>query len=350
MSGIMNKLGLDHAQDHTTSTSSTTSNPNMSTTTNTMSTTSNPSTDLNRGLMNNTNPSALNDSRSYPTHNTMNQAGWTDKSSTTQPMASSNIGNNALNQSSWSNNTSTTNPSMNSSLNTTAPYGTSNANIASRTGAAYTGQQSAATSSMSQQDYSQQSRLSGPDAMTRSEEQLRIAKAKVETGVAALDKTVSVEHVEKVIPVQRERVIIEREPITCTNLPQAMKGPEISEGHYETILHEDRIAAQKETVPIERIRLAKQVETSVQKVEGDLAREHIDLTVEDLNNNKIDPTSSSQYGSGSSSGLMNDKIDTRTTGTSSSYANDKLDTRSRSGLTNESRNSPLNNNISSRNV
>jgi len=225
--------------------------------------------------------------------------------------------------------------SNNSSLNTTAPYGASTNNMTARTGAAYTGQ--AATSGMTTQDqalYAERNHLSGDNAMTRSEEQLRVAKTAVTTGVAALDKTVSIEHVERAVPIQRERVIIEREPITCTNLPQAMNGPEISEGHYETILHEERVVAQKETVPVERIRLAKQVDTAIESVGADLRKEHIDFAMHE--NNKIDTTTSNHM-----------------TGHSGAMMNEKIDTQQRSGLTNEStpmRNSHINRTANTRNV
>jgi len=135
--------------------------------------------------------------------------------------------------------------------------------------------------------YSHQGTTMRDDAITRSEEQLRVGKARVETGKAELDKYVTTEHVEQAVPVTKERVVIEREPITAANRDQAMKGPAISEAHYETTLKEERVTASKETVPIERIRLAKQVETSVENVGADLRKEHVDFThtkMGDMNN------------------------------------------------------------------
>ena len=220
----------------------------------------------------------------------------------------------------------------NSTLHTTAPYGTSTNNMTARTGTAYTGQTSTTGQAVQQQGiFTQQNRLSGDDAMTRSEEQLRVEKAIVASGVAALDKTVSVEHVEKAIPVQRERVVIEREPITCTNLPAAMKGPAISEAHYATVLREDRVIAEKETVPVERIRLAKQVETSVESVGADLRKEHVDLTMQHFENNKIDTNVSGDHSQAGRTGAL---------------TNDKIQNHARSGLTNENahlHNSTINN-------
>jgi len=322
MSGIMNKLGLGHhdnknthdvareaGHNHTASAL----NANNGTTTTTTTTTNN-------SLMNN--PSNLSAS-AVPNTSSLNSTNPT-------------LGNSALNNSTWTNSSVGTSSLSGSSL--AAPYGSATNTSSTRTGAAYTGQSGMNQGLMSQQNMvNQRSGISDQDAMTRSEEQLRVQKASVPAGVAALDKTVSVEHVEKAIPVQRERVVIEREPITCENLPKAMSGPAISEGHVETVLREDRVSATKETVPVERIRLAKQVETSTESVGADLRKEHIDLTMHD--NSKTDLRGSNYGTTGTrNSSLMNDKIDSRA-GTS--------------GLTNESlntRDSRIANNTNTRNV
>lgn len=120
--------------------------------------------------------------------------------------------------------------------------------------------------------------LSTDNAMTRSEEQLRVQKATVEAGKAELNKYVTTEHVSQAVPVSQEKVVVEREPITAANADKAMKGPAISEAHYETTLKKDVVTAQKEAVPIERIRLAKQTETSVENVGADLRKEHVELS------------------------------------------------------------------------
>lgn len=179
-----------------------------------------------------------------------------------------------------------------SAYGTTAPYGSSTDTSTTRSGAAYSSgvadQTMIANQGLAAQGINQTGRISGEDAMTRSEEQLRVAKATVETGKAELNKTVEHVHVEQAVPVSKERVVIEREPITQSNLPAAMSGPQISEAHYETTLKEDRVAATKETVPIERIRLAKQTETHVESVGADLKKEHIDLTMHNMDNTKTD--------------------------------------------------------------
>jgi len=121
------------------------------------------------------------------------------------------------------------------------------------------------------------------EAITRSEEQLRVGKEVVGAGTARLDKYVTTEHVQTSVPVTKERVVIEREPITDANRGQALAGPEISEAHHEVRLTEERAIAAKEVVPIERIRLGKQVETHDQVVGADLRKEHVDLTTTGIN-------------------------------------------------------------------
>jgi len=121
------------------------------------------------------------------------------------------------------------------------------------------------------------------DAITRSEEQLRVGKETIGAGTARLDKYVTSEHVKTSVPVTKERVVIEREPVNDSNRDKALDGPDISEAHHEVHLTEERAVAQKEVVPIERIRLGKQVETSDQQVGADLRKEHVDLTTTGIN-------------------------------------------------------------------
>jgi len=140
------------------------------------------------------------------------------------------------------------------------------------------------------------------NAMTRSEEQLRVGKEVVGAGKASLDKYVTTEHVQKSVPVTKERVVIEREPVNRENMGAATSGVDITEAHHEVTLTEERAIAAKEVVPIERIRLGKQVETQEQTVGADLRKEHIDLTTTGINEKfdnvgygtttgtKIDPT------------------------------------------------------------
>lgn len=125
---------------------------------------------------------------------------------------------------------------------------------------------------------------SGPttdDAMTRSEEQLNVGTRTEETGRARLRKYVVTENVTTTVPVQHEEVRLEREPITDANVGDAKAGPDISEEEHEVILHEERPLVEKETVPVERVRLDKETVTEQHTVNEEVRKEKIDLDDDD---------------------------------------------------------------------
>ena len=121
---------------------------------------------------------------------------------------------------------------------------------------------------------------SGPttdQAMTRSEEELRVGTAPVQTGRARLRKYVTTEHVQTSVPVQREEVRIEREPITEGNIDNALDGPELSEEEHEVVLHAEEPVVGKKTVPKERVRLDKTAEVENVKVSEQARKEQIEV-------------------------------------------------------------------------
>ena len=120
---------------------------------------------------------------------------------------------------------------------------------------------------------------SGPttdDAMTRSEEELRVGTAPRERGRARLRKYVVTEHVRQTVPVRREEVRIEREPITDANVDQATDGPAISEEEHEVVLHEEEGVTEKRAVPKERVRLDKETLVDEQTVSEEVRKEQIE--------------------------------------------------------------------------
>jgi uncharacterized protein (TIGR02271 family) len=121
---------------------------------------------------------------------------------------------------------------------------------------------------------------SGPttdQAMTRSEEELRVGKTERESGRARLRKYVVTDQVTETVPVRREEVRLEREPITDANVGDAMDGPAISEEEHEVVLHEEEVVAEKRAVPKERVRLDKDVQVEEKTVTEDVRREEIDI-------------------------------------------------------------------------
>ena len=121
---------------------------------------------------------------------------------------------------------------------------------------------------------------SGPttdDAMTRSEERMTVGTTTEETGRARLRKYVVSENVTQSVPVTREEVRVEREPITDANVGNAMDGPAISEEEHEVTLHAERAVVAKEAVPVERVRLDKTTVTDQEQVSADLRKEEIEV-------------------------------------------------------------------------
>jgi len=114
------------------------------------------------------------------------------------------------------------------------------------------------------------------DAMTRSEERLNVGTETHEAGRARLRKYVVTENVQHTVPVSRERVRVEREPITDANREQALSGPDISEAEHEVTLRAEKPVVEKEAVPVERVRLGTETVTEEHTVGGEVRKEQID--------------------------------------------------------------------------
>jgi uncharacterized protein (TIGR02271 family) len=122
--------------------------------------------------------------------------------------------------------------------------------------------------------------VSGPttdDAMTRSEEELRVGTRDRESGRVRLRKYVVTEQVQQTVPVRREEVRVEREPITDANVDDATSGPGISSEEHEVVLHAEEPVAEKRVVPKERVRLDKDTHIAERTVSEDVRREEIEI-------------------------------------------------------------------------
>ncbi|AEV83713.1 photosystem reaction center subunit H [Actinoplanes sp. SE50] len=118
--------------------------------------------------------------------------------------------------------------------------------------------------------------LRGDDAMTRSEERLTVGTERERTGKARLRKYVTTEQQQVSVPVTREEVRLEREPVTDANRDAAFSGPDLTESEHEVTLHEERPVVQTETVPVERVRLGKETVTDERTVSGEVRKEQIE--------------------------------------------------------------------------
>jgi uncharacterized protein (TIGR02271 family) len=121
---------------------------------------------------------------------------------------------------------------------------------------------------------------SGPntdDAMTRSEEHLVAGTQQTEVGKARLRKYVVTETETVQVPVSREEVRIEREPITDANRDAAYSGGDITEEEHEVTLRAEKPVVTTETEAVERVRLGKETVTDTETVSGEVRKEQIDF-------------------------------------------------------------------------
>lgn len=115
-------------------------------------------------------------------------------------------------------------------------------------------------------------RADSDDAMVRSEERLDVDTEQQVAGKARLRKYVVTEEQSITVPTTHEEVRIEREPITD---PSAVSG-DIGDDEREVTLHEDRVTAHKESVPVEQVRLAVDEVPEEQTVSDTVRKERID--------------------------------------------------------------------------
>jgi uncharacterized protein (TIGR02271 family) len=121
---------------------------------------------------------------------------------------------------------------------------------------------------------------SGPEtdeAMTRSEEELRVGTVQRETGRARLRKYIVSEPVQTTVSTQREEVRVEREPITDANRDAALSGGDLTEEEHEVTLTAEEAVVDKQVVPQERVRLDKETVVEQQTVSDEVRKEQIDL-------------------------------------------------------------------------
>jgi len=154
----------------------------------------------------------------------------------------------------------------------TGQQATMGSQVGSRAGIAET--QGAAVGTMGAQQVESEAYL------TRAEERLVVGKETVGAGVAQLHKYVTTEHVGTAVPVLKERAVIEREVIPVGERigAGAIGANAFQEQHIAVALQNEVAVGRKEEVPIERVRLRKEVEVGEQLVEADLRKEHIEVT------------------------------------------------------------------------
>ena len=113
------------------------------------------------------------------------------------------------------------------------------------------------------------------ESMVRREEELNVGKEKVQTGQARLRKYVVTEDETVTVPVRKEKVRLEREPLTDED--RAAGAGTISEGETDVTLSEERVVVDKETVAKEKVGLHKDVEETEETVSEQVRKEQVDV-------------------------------------------------------------------------
>ncbi|MET8628793.1 DUF2382 domain-containing protein [Kitasatospora sp. NPDC004669] len=117
---------------------------------------------------------------------------------------------------------------------------------------------------------------SGPVEITCREERLDITTQWHILGTAKLRKYVTTEQVERRVPVVRERVRVERMPVSEAER-SALTEKAIAESVEQVTLREERLVVRKYRAPIERVRLVVERYTTEEVVREELRREHVEV-------------------------------------------------------------------------
>ena len=114
--------------------------------------------------------------------------------------------------------------------------------------------------------------------LTRSEERLRIGTRTVPAGRVRLRKHVVTEMETVQVPVKKERLVLEREPIATGEADGEAPagGVALEEAEHEIVLSEERVVVTKETVPVERVRIGKEVVTDDVTVTEEVRKEQVE--------------------------------------------------------------------------
>jgi uncharacterized protein (TIGR02271 family) len=160
-------------------------------------------------------------------------------------------------------------------------YGAASTGRAAQTRATEDVDLPAGTGAGDQEDGYDRTDRTSDDAMTRSEEELQVGTTQRERGRVRLRKYVTTEQEQVTVPVQREEVRVEREPITDANLDAATSGPDITEAEHEVTLREEEPVVEKRVVPRERVRLDTETVTDERQVTEEVRKEQVDLDDQD---------------------------------------------------------------------
>ncbi len=112
------------------------------------------------------------------------------------------------------------------------------------------------------------------DGVVRREEELNVATQEQQAGKVRLRKYVTTDTETVTVPVKKEKVRVEREPVSG----ETTTGPIGDDESVEEItLREERAVVNKETVAKERVSLDKETVTEQETVSADVRKEHVEV-------------------------------------------------------------------------
>jgi uncharacterized protein (TIGR02271 family) len=114
----------------------------------------------------------------------------------------------------------------------------------------------------------------GQQALTRSEEELEVDTRQVPRGQAGVRKRVVTEQQHRTVPVEREELRVQREPIPAG---EGDRDAELSADERTIELREEQPVVDKRVVPKERVRIGKEVVRDQKHVSEPVRKEQIQV-------------------------------------------------------------------------
>jgi uncharacterized protein (TIGR02271 family) len=115
-------------------------------------------------------------------------------------------------------------------------------------------------------------------ALTRSEEELKVDTKQVPRGQAGVRKRVVTEQQHRTVPVEREELRVQREPIPAG---EGDRDAELSPDERTIELREEQPVVDKQVVPKERVRIGKEVVHDQEHVSEPVRKEQLEVKQRD---------------------------------------------------------------------
>ena len=114
------------------------------------------------------------------------------------------------------------------------------------------------------------------DTIQVKEERLHAEKRPVETGAVTVRKEVHTENKTLEVPVQREKVVIERTPVHGRAATEGVAAGDIREGEQIRVpVREEQVNVSKEPVVTEEVKVGKRVVQDTERVSGEVRKEEV---------------------------------------------------------------------------